>query len=122
MDAEDGTEDGSLLENEETEDAEPEEIKFPELTVDDMLYGYLPDEGYNPSQMEDNDKYLVDTTCTLDNVPEGMEDKNFTYYHGSDPCLKKCIDNKFSTLLGACGTRGHFDQEDYYNLQSYAPH
>lgn len=40
--------------NEETEDAELEEIVFLELTMDDMFHEYLPDEGYIPLQMEDD--------------------------------------------------------------------
>ncbi len=39
-----------MLENDKTEDAKLEKIMFPELTINDMLYGYLPDEGCNPSQ------------------------------------------------------------------------
>lgn len=76
--------------------------------MDDELHGYLPDEAYNLSRMEDNGEYPEELNWTYDNIPQNTPDTTYPHYNGPGPCLKKYIDKKFNTLLDSCGTANAF--------------
>ncbi len=79
-----------------------------ELNADDLLYGYLPDETYDPTSMEEDGAYPEELHFTYENVPpEGIQDHLY-HYQGKGPCLRHNVSNKFQTCLEACGVAGGF--------------
>ena len=79
-----------------------------DLNENDLLYGYLPDESYNPSSMEEDGAYSEELQFTYEDIPpEGIQDHLY-HYQGRGPCLRHNVSNKFQTCLEACGVAGGF--------------
>ena len=93
------------------EDKDPAEIDFLDRTEDDILHGYLPGSSYNTASMEEDGTYPQELNWSYSDVVPGTPNTNYPRYHGDGPCLRRYVDRKFDTLLGACGTAGGFSYE-----------
>ena len=79
-----------------------------DLNENDLLYGYLPDDNYNPANMEEDGTYPEELHFTYEDIPpEGIQDHLY-HYQGRGPCLRHNVSNKFQTCLEACGVAGGF--------------
>ncbi len=75
------------------------------------LYGYLPDEGYNPTSMEEDGNYPEELTWTYEDLPaEGLHEDLY-HYSGPGPCLRPYVSTRFRTVLEAFGVAGGFTYE-----------
>ena len=92
-------------------DEDPEENDFINLTEDDILHGYLPDSNYNPMSMEEDGVYPQNLNWSYSDIVPGTPNTMYQHYNGPGPCLRKLMDWKFDTLLGACGIAGGFSHE-----------
>ena len=90
------------------------EIQFSEVTLEDMLYGYLPGENYNPMEIERDGHYPEDFkfNWTYEDIIPNHADVTYPNCNGSRLCLKTPMHRMFNTLLSACGTAWCFS----YNL------
>ena len=93
------------------EDDDLPEIDLLDRTEDNILHGYFPNPSYDPASMEDDGIYPQDLNWSYSNVVPGIPNTNYPHYNGEDPCLRRYVDRKFETLLGACGTVGGFSYE-----------
>ena len=93
------------------EDEDPAEVDFFDRTEDDILHGYLPDASYNPASMEEDGTYPQELNWSYSDVVPGTPNTNYPCYNGNGLCLRRYVDRKFETLLGACGTAGGFSYE-----------
>ena len=78
--------------------------------MDDILHGYLPDENYSPTEMEEDGNYPKELhlNWTYQDIPANTPDIPYPYYNGPGLCRKNYIDKKFNALLAACGTAEGF--------------
>ena len=62
--------------------------------------------------MEEDGVYLQELNWSYSDVVPGTSDTTYHHYNGAGPCLRKCVDRKFNTLLGGvCGIAGGFSYE-----------
>jgi hypothetical protein len=82
-----------------------------ELNAAHHLYGYLPDDTYNPESMEEDGTYPEDFIWTYQDLPpKGINEDRYNY-SGPGPCLKPHVSKKFRTVLQACRVAGGFTYE-----------
>lgn len=93
------------------DDKDPVEIKCLERTMDDVVLGYIPNNSYDPVQMENDEEFPKVLIWSYSDVILDTPDTAYSHYNGDGPCLKKYIHNMFSTLLGACGTTESFNYD-----------
>jgi hypothetical protein len=64
------------------------EIQFSELTLEDMLYGYLPDKSCNPMEMEEDGHYSEEFQFnrTYEDVPPNTVNVTYPHYNGPGSC------------------------------------
>jgi len=84
-DEEDGT-------NGESEEISAEEVHLQVLTDDDILNGYVPDDRYNITDMEEDEEYSEDLEWEYADIGEEEEDVQYLIYDddGLGPS-SKCI-------------------------------
>ena len=102
---------GEQVNGQPPKDDDPAEINFLDQTEEDILHGYLPDPSYNPISMEDDGVYPQELNWLYSDVVPGTPNATHPHYNGEGPCLRKFVDVKFDTLLGACRTAGGFSYE-----------
>ena len=102
---------GDQVNGQPPKDDDPAEINFLDQTEEDILHGYLPDPSYNPISMEDDGVYPQELNWLYSDVVPGTPNATYPHYNGKGPCLRRYVDMKFDTLLGACGTAGSFSYE-----------
>ena len=102
---------GDQVNGQPPKDEDPAEINFLDQTEEDILHGYLPDPSYNPISMEDDGVYPQELNWSYSDVVPGTPNATYPHYNGKGPCLRRYVDRKFDTLLGACGTAGSFSYE-----------
>ena len=61
--------------------------------------------------MEDDGVYPQELNWSHSDVVPGTPNATYAHYNGKGPCLRRCVDIKFDTVLGACGTAGGFSYE-----------
>jgi len=93
------------------EDDDLEEIDFVHRTEDDILHGCLPDSMYYPVSMEADGVHPQELNWSYTDVVPGTPNTEHVYYNGAGPCLRRYVDRKFDSLLGACGIAGGFSYE-----------
>jgi hypothetical protein len=94
--------------DEHTGDNELEEVPQFLLRESDRLYGYIPDDGYDPSYMEKDGMYPKELKFTYKDIPEGGINEEHYLYQGSGPCLCNYVTRRFKTVLQAYGVAGGF--------------
>jgi len=112
----------STIERErDNEEYDSEDDRFREEFIDETacepldnnhhLYGYVPDEGYNPHSMEEDGTYPEEFTWTYEDPPEDGLNEDLYHYCGSGLCLRHQFSTRFCTVLEACGVAGGFTYE-----------
>ena len=77
-----------------------------------LLFGYLPDDDYNPGRMEDDGFCLENLFWTHKDLPDDGSMSLIEVFDGQGPLLHPQIGTKFNTVLDACGIDSGF----IYNL------
>ena len=94
--------------DEHTEDNELTEVPQLLLCKCNCLHGYIPDDGYDPLNMEEDGTYPKELKLTYKDVSEGCINKEHYLYKGSGPCLRGYVARRLKTVLQACGVAGGF--------------
>lgn len=81
------------------------------LNVDDLLHGYLPDNGYEPTNMEEDGQYNEEFEWRYEDIPSDGIEETLYHYEGRGPALRHNVCNKFTTVLESCGVAGGFTYE-----------
>ena len=102
---------GDQVNGQPPKDEDLAEINFLDQMEEDILHGYLPDPSYNPISMEDDGVYPQELNWSYSDVVPGTPNATYPHYNGEGPCLRRYVDRKFNTLLGACRTAGSFSYE-----------
>ena len=92
--------------NGDSEDILGDIIDTVELTQEDILYGYTPDDQYNVTEMEEEGEYYENIEWEYSDIGNEQEDINYPRYNGPGPALRHNVSRQFSTPLGACGIAG----------------
>jgi hypothetical protein len=93
--------DDELFAFQDDDDDEYDNVVGHTLNQQDLLHGYVPDDGYNPSGMEEDGVYPEALSWTYGEVPQDGINENY-YHYSRRPSLRHNICNKFETILGSC--------------------
>ena len=70
-----------------------------DFNVDDLLHGYLPDNGYEPTNMEEDGQYNKEFEWRYEDVPSDGIEETLYHYEGKGSALRHNVCNKFMTVL-----------------------
>ena len=79
-----------------------------ELNGDDLLFGYLPDDGYNPDSMKQGGFYAENLSWRHDDLACNGLTPPSDLYDGPGLKLHPQIGTKFNAMSVACGIGGGF--------------
>ena len=88
-----------------------EEVHLQELTEDNILHGYVPDNRYDIESMEGDGEYSEELDWKYTDLNNEVVEETYPNYNGDDLCICPNASRHFDTVLSACEVAGGFTYE-----------